>query len=244
MTDLKDYLQKFSGEKTLMTIYPHPDDETMAAGGFLLQAKELGWKTIVVCLTKGGAGKILVNPKGKSIKEVREAELMKAAKRLGASEVILGDFPDGELRETRDKWFPWVLDLMEKYKPGVIVTYDRSGTTGHPDHIALSIGLAEILLKVKVRPKVFWTSLPEWLRNKMIPESLWEYASVPAFELNLGRQVVKKWLAARSHRSQPSVAEGFWPIPLLGLFLINPREWYYEVGLEKEYPHKYIEFKI
>lgn len=39
-----------------MTVFPHPDDETMASGGLLLAAKRLGWKTVVVVLTKGGAG--------------------------------------------------------------------------------------------------------------------------------------------------------------------------------------------
>jgi LmbE family N-acetylglucosaminyl deacetylase len=243
MTDLKNYLEKFPGRKVLMTVYPHPDDETMAAGGVLLLAKRLGWKTIVICLTKGGAGKMLINPQGKSTKEVREKELALATKRLGVGELILGDYQDGQLKETVQEWKPWVTEMIQKYQPGIIVTYDRSGMTGHPDHISLSIALSEILGKLKKTPRLFWTSMPHELRNRMVPESLWEYVSVPNFELAMGRDVFRKWRAVKAHRSQPLFTH-LLAIPLLLLFLKYPREWYYEVDLKRSYPHKFIEFKI
>lgn len=243
MTNLKNYLEKFSGHKILMTVYPHPDDETMAAGGALLLARRLGWKTIVVCLTKGGAGKMLINPRGKSTKEVRERELKLAAKQLGVNKLVLGDFEDGRLKETVDEWKPWVMKMIQKYQPGIIVTYDRSGMTGHPDHISLSIGLSEMLGKLKRAPRLFWTSMPGEFRNRMVPESLWEYVSVPNLELTMGSDVFWKWRAVRAHRSQPLFTH-LLAIPLLLLFLKYPREWYYEVDLKKSYPHKFIEFKI
>lgn len=226
-----------------MTVYPHPDDETMAAGGILLLAKRLGWKTVVVCLTKGGAGKMLINPRGKSTKEIREKELQLAAKRLGVSEVILGDFQDGKLKETVDEWKPWVLEAIKKCQPGVVVTYDYSGMTGHPDHISLSMAVSEILRSTKRPIKLFWTSMTGELRNRMVPESLWEYVSVPSLELAMRRDIFQKWWAVRAHRSQPLFTH-LLAIPLLFLFLKFPHEWYYEVDLTKDYPFKFIEFAI
>jgi LmbE family N-acetylglucosaminyl deacetylase len=215
----------------------------MAAGGILLLAKKKGWKTIVVCLTKGGAGKMLINPRGKSTKEIRERELELATKRLGVSQLILGDFEDGRLKESVDEWKPWVKEIIQRHQPGIIVTYDRSGMTGHPDHISLSIGLTEIIGKLKKAPRLFWTSMPEELRNRMVPESLWEYVSVPDSNLTLGRDIFWKWWAVKAHRSQPLFTHLF-AIPLLLLFLKYPREWYYEVDFKKNFPHKFIEFKI
>lgn len=244
MTDVKNYLEKFAGNRVLMTVFPHPDDETLAAGGILLLAKELGWKTIVVCLTKGGAGKMLVNPHGRSTKEVREKELTKATKSLLVDEVEIGDFLDGKLRETKEEWKPWVLDIIKKYQPGIVVTYDRSGMTGHPDHISLSVGLGEVLDKVKERPTVLWTAFPETLRNRVIPESLWEYAAVPSLELNLGWHLIRKWLAARAHKSQPLKPANLRWLPLLFLFFLYRFEWYHEVDFKKDYPFKFIDFKI
>lgn len=244
MTDLKDYLNSFSGERVLMTIFPHPDDETLAAGGILLLAKSLGWKTVVVCLTKGGAGKMLINPRGKSTKEVREKELERATKLLLVDEVISGDFPDGQLRESKDKWELWLSDIIKKYGPGIVVTYDRSGMTGHPDHIILSVGIGEVISKMKKKPNVLWTAFPGALRNRVIPESLWEYAAVPTVEFNLGRYLIRKWLAAKSHKSQPLKPANLWWVPLLFLFFSHRFEWYHEVDFKKDYPFKFIDFKI
>ncbi len=193
-----------------MAIYPHPDDETMGAGGLLLVAKSLGWKTIAVILTHGGAGQLHIHPRGRSIKQIRTAELEEA----------------GKLREQEGEWYNWLKSLIAKYKPGLIVTYDHSGISGHPDHICVSLALK------KVPAKLWWTTFPKGL--KLGNKDVLYLRSDPTYILSLGRFGPKKWLAMKSHRSQKLPTR-------VALYRF---EWYHEVEPRKKYPHKFVEFKI
>lgn len=237
MQDLKQLLINYRGDKTLMVIYPHPDDETMAAGGLLLVTKELGFKTIAVLLTKGAAGQVHVHPHGKSLKELREMELKKAAKILNIDELVMGDFDDGKLKD--QNWSSWVKEQLEKYQPGIVVTYDHSGLSGHPDHIALSLEIKKLVSKKTI---LLWSTIsPEFAKRIINPKTL-EFASTPDYELDLRKNWIKKWRAARAHASQ-ALGKGM-PMPLGALFAWQHYEWYHKVDLNKDYPYKFVEFKI
>ena len=220
-----------------MVIYPHPDDETMAAGGLLMAAKELGWKTIVVILTKGGAGQIWCHPSGRSLKDLRATELERAAKILQINKVILGDFDDGKLRQ--QKWTKWVNDQITKFDPGIVVTYDPSGMTGHPDHIISSVEVKKLIDKKTI---LLWTSISPELAKRIVNPKTTAYLSSPNYKLDLGFSWVTKWLAARAHASQ-ALGKGF-PIPLSLALAWQHYEWYHKVDLNKKYPYKFVEFKI
>ncbi len=225
-----------------MAIYPHPDDETMAAGGLLLTAKVLGYKTVVVCLTKGGAGKMHVHPNDNSTKEIREKELRKAAKILKVDELVLGDFDDGKLREQKEGWLVFVEEAIRKYRPGIIVTYDLTGLSGHPDHISLSLGVRELVKSFK-EIELFWTSASEYIKTKIVREELRRYVSKPEYKLTLGIwEWQRKWRAARAHKSQ-ALGKGL-RLSLGILLLWQHFEWYHKVELSKDYPYKFVEFKI
>lgn len=234
MTNLNDYLKNWQGKKTLLVVYPHPDDETMASGGLLLAAKKLGWQTIVVILTKGGAGQIHIHAKGRSLKSIRVEELKKAAQILKVDELIIGDFDDGKLREQKAKWQKWLNEQIAKYDPGIVVTYDHTGITGHPDHISLSVSLRN------TQSKLFWSTVPQDFRflNPLVKE----FAPGPTHTLALKGDWYKKYLAASAHKSQ-ALGKG-WPVPLwLGLYLYKT-EWYHEVEAKKDYKYKYVSFEI
>ncbi len=237
MQDLKDYLQNWQGQKTLMAIYPHPDDETVFAGGLLMVAKKLGWKTIVITLTKGGAGQIHIHAKGRSLKNIRVAELEKAAKILQIDELVLGDFDDGKLKD--QAWSTWVKKLVDKHKPGVVVTYDHSGISGHPDHIALSLELKKIVSNNTI---LLWSTVTKDLAPRIANPKILEFICSPDYCLNLRTNWFKKWLAARAHASQ-ALGKGM-PIPLSLLLAWQHYEWYHKVDLSKSYPYKFVDFKI
>ncbi len=217
-----------------MVVYPHPDDETMASGGLLLAAKKLGWQTVVVTLTKGGAGQIHIPINGFTLKEVRTKELNKAIKILEVDNLELGDFDDGKLRAQKNKWIKWLNEQMRKYGPGIVVTYDHSGITGHPDHISLSKESRNIT------KKLFWSTVPKNFRflNPLVQE----FVAAPTHALDLGGDWVKKYLAAKVHKSQ-ALGKG-WPVPLWLALFLNRTEWYHEVDPSKNYPYKFVEFKI
>lgn len=242
MKNLNQLLSNWKGPKILMTVFPHPDDETMDTGGLLTVAKKLGWKTIVMTLTHGEAGQNYTPQANKTLKEIRTSELSKAAKILKTDRVIIGDFPDRKIRETKAKWSDWIKKQIQENKPSLIVSYDHSGLTGHPDHIAVSVELKKILIDSKNNAKLFWLTLPVNLRKHVVPKELINYLPKPEFILNLGWNWINKWRAVKAHKSQ-KLGNDF-PIPLIIDLAIFHYEWYYEVDLNKEYPYKYIKFDI
>ncbi len=218
-----------------MTVFPHPDDETMAAGGLLMAAKQMGWKTVVVSLTRGEAGLNVVSGNGRINKDIRVKELEKASKILQADEVVLGEFEDGKLKMSQRDWQPWVIDLIKRYQPGLVVTYDHSGISGHPDHIALSV------FSERLKTKVIWATLPENLKNAVNPP-VRPFLAEPTYQLNTSRYCWNKWRAARAHSSQ-RLGKSL-PLPLLWVFAIWHYEWYHLVDKQRKYPYKYVNFKI
>src|SRR3990167_9586391 len=100
MRDVETELKKIKN-KRLLVVFPHPDDESVVAGGLIQRALSLGFWVTVVCLTKGGRGKIHINGKGRSAEEIRENEFKQAVTALGVSDFHLWSFSDGELKKIR-----------------------------------------------------------------------------------------------------------------------------------------------
>ncbi len=256
MLDVTDLLKRIDN-KTLVVVFPHPDDETMATGGLLIAAKKLGWKTVVICLTRGGAGKIHIHANGYSLKEVREKEFMKATKILGVDEVVLGDFDDGKLKEQSGKMTKWLDAHITRIHPGVVVTYDPSGFYGHPDHIVLSREIHKIYLKISSYPlfskegdergrfKLLFVAVPdEFKRHWPVVgmERVLENMVVPTHRLDLGRNWIRKWQAVKAHKSQKLGKE--LKIPLWLFMAKYHFEDYHLVNTRSKYKFEFINYKI
>lgn len=136
--------------RVLMTVHAHPDDESIGTGGILAHYSALGSRTVVVVCTLGDHGEIsdpaFATPE--SLAEVRSAELAAAANILGISRTVHLGYRDSGMdgRPTNDdprSFHMASLDeaagrlvrLIREERPDVIVTYDSTGTYGHPDHI-------------------------------------------------------------------------------------------------------------
>jgi LmbE family N-acetylglucosaminyl deacetylase len=240
MKDLKKYLARKKYNRKLVVVFPHPDDEAFATGGLMLVAKKLGWETYVILLTKGGAGKIFINPNGMSAKQLREHEAKKSAKTLKVSKLLVGDFDDGNLKKDKERWSGWLKKQIKAINPSVVVTFDHSGITGHPDHISLSLGVKEVIASMKIKPDLFWITTPEKLKNKISGSELSKYISNPTHKLHLNSEIINKFYAIYSHKSQKTIPFS----KLLFLLFMGRVEWYHKVDLEKDYPHKYVKFEI
>lgn len=230
-----------------MTIFPHPDDETIATGGLLAVAHQLGWQTIAVVLTGGEAGQIYFRPKGKTAKEIRALELEKAKKILGISKLVKFDLGDGKLKNQRVKISQVINQILLEHNPAIVVTYDFSGFYGHPDHIITSVVVKEVIKNLtvakKIQTKLFWLTYPKWFLEKFRRQisffGISEFICLSNFRLRLGKNWLKKWRSARAHKSQ-SLGRN-WPLPLgLSLFLYH-YEWYHEADLNKNYPYKLVD---
>ena len=121
----------------LLCVTAHPDDEASSFGGALLQARERGYDTFVLCMTAGEAA----TQRGgaatdEELKDLRRREFAAACKHLKVTEGDVLDYPDGKL--DRQIFFEAVGDLsrwIRKLRPQVILTFGpEGGVTAHPDH--------------------------------------------------------------------------------------------------------------
>ncbi len=135
---------------SLLAIFAHPDDESLACGGLLARCAESGVRVSLLCLTHGehgqgndvghstGAGRKQYGKEDRELlRDLRAGELANAAQILGLREVVILDHEDGML--------PWIdagkleadiLDTIRRLQPDVVVTFDEDGLYWHPDHIA------------------------------------------------------------------------------------------------------------
>jgi mycothiol conjugate amidase Mca len=135
---------------TLMAVHAHPDDEAIGTGGVLARAAAEGIRTVLVTCTGGEVGEI--NPDTavaiENLGEVRERELRAACEVLGVTHLELLGYRDSGMAGTDDNNHPdcfaqadlddataRLVELVRKYRPAVIVTYNENGFYGHPDHI-------------------------------------------------------------------------------------------------------------
>jgi len=120
---------------SLLAVFAHPDDESLACGGLLARCAEYGVRVSLLCLTHGEHGP---GRGGERLRDIRAGELADAARVLGIRDLVLLDHEDGML--------PWIdsarleadiLGAIRRFHPQVVVTFDEDGLYWHPDHIAV-----------------------------------------------------------------------------------------------------------
>jgi N-acetylglucosamine malate deacetylase 2 len=120
----------------LAAVLAHPDDESFGCAGALALAHDEGRTTRLLVVTRGEAGS--ADGEGDpAVGDVREAELICAARAIGLDEVSLLDgYPDGGVADQPferlvDEIVAWLADR----RPQAVITFGPHGVTGHPDHI-------------------------------------------------------------------------------------------------------------
>ncbi len=113
--------------RTVLAIFAHPDDESLACGGTLARLADAGAHTWVMCASHG-----------EHAAAARAAELRAAARSLGVAGVIQLDFPDGTLRWANvTELQAQILLAVRRLAPIAIVTFGEDGLYWHPDHIGV-----------------------------------------------------------------------------------------------------------
>ncbi|WP_433324266.1 PIG-L family deacetylase [Spirillospora sp. CA-294931] len=167
-------------ELTLMAVHAHPDDEVLGTGGLLARCAAEGIRTVLVTCTNGeqgdGAGGVKPGEPGHDAQGVarqRLAELQESVELLGISDLeMLGhrdsgmvgwtanDHPEAFANIPVETAAARLGELMERYRPQVVVTYDENGGYGHPDHIQahrVAVAAAE---RTGIPEKLYYTAVP------------------------------------------------------------------------------------
>ena len=153
------------GPPSLLTVFAHPDDESLASGGLLAWCAAVGARVSLLCLTHGEHGQTgggAPRPGARPLREVRADELQAASRVLGITRVRLLDHEDGML--------PWmlperleadILDEIVRTGPDVVITFDADGLYWHPDHIAVHDRTTAVVAALGRRaPALFHVTVP------------------------------------------------------------------------------------
>ncbi|WP_233507144.1 mycothiol conjugate amidase Mca [Jiangella anatolica] len=138
----------------LMHVHAHPDDESSKGAASTARYVAEGVEVLVVTCTGGERGSIL-NPKMDrpevlaNISEIRRKEMDTAREILGIEQEWLGfvdsGLPEGEplpplpegcfgLMSVEEAAGP-LVEIIRRFRPHVVTTYDENGGYPHPDHI-------------------------------------------------------------------------------------------------------------
>ncbi|MFI0356822.1 PIG-L family deacetylase [Actinomadura sp. 9N407] len=169
-----------SPQLTLMAVHAHPDDEVLGTGGLLARSAAEGIRTVLVTCTNGEAGDDAEGLKpddprhdADAVARQRLAELRESADLLGIEHVELLGYRDSGMVGWDTNAHPEAFanvpvdtaarrlaELMERYRPQVVVTYDENGGYGHPDHIQAHRIAMAATESTGIPSKLYYTAVP------------------------------------------------------------------------------------
>lgn len=144
--------------RRLLISYAHPDDESFGLGGLITKYVDQGVEVSLICATNGEMG--TVKPEFlngyDSVAALRLGELDCAAETLRLKHVVKLGYKDSGMMGSEscsDAACLWqapvpdvtrrVVEVIRDLKPQVIITFNRYGGYGHPDHIAIQRATTE-----------------------------------------------------------------------------------------------------
>lgn len=171
---------------TLMAVHAHPDDEATGTGGVLARYAAEGIRTVLVTCTDGGCGD---GPRGvkpgdpghdpAAVALIRRQELEASCEVLKVSHLEMLDYADSGMmgwptNDAPDSFWQTpveegaarLTELLRRYQPDVVVTYDENGFYGHPDHIQANRITMAALAMTALTPKVYWTTVPRSMMQR------------------------------------------------------------------------------
>jgi N-acetyl-1-D-myo-inositol-2-amino-2-deoxy-alpha-D-glucopyranoside deacetylase len=150
---------------TLLGVFAHPDDESLACGGVMAACAAAGAHVALLCLTRG-AGVPAVD----EVAAVRAKELDAALRVLGVRSVFVLDHADGYL--------PWIdaptlerdiRHTIDRVKPTAVVTFGEDGLYWHPDHIAVHERTTAVVSGMgTAAPALFYVTIPPGTMRSLV----------------------------------------------------------------------------
>ena len=154
------------GGRSLLAVFAHPDDESIAAGGLLAACADRGVKVSLLCVTRGELGG---KPAGEHLAGIREAELRAAAAVLGIQELVLLDHRDGMLCWTDARTLETDIRVTILHvRPDVVVTFGEDGLYWHPDHVAVHDRTTAVVETMTAPPALYYVTIPPGCMRRLV----------------------------------------------------------------------------
>lgn len=211
--------------RTILAIFAHPDDESIACGGTLARAADAGARVVLLCASRGEAGSTsdpALVPDG-DLGRVRTHELRDAAAMLGVAELIVMDHPDGDLRWADvPELHHEIVTTIERCKPDAVVTFAEDGLYWHLDHIGVHERTYTAVRSFGAdAPPLYYVTMPLGIMRAVVetahakggappdsslwgiaPDAFGDSASPPSFVVDVRPWIQRKLAAIRCHQTQ------------------------------------------
>lgn len=145
-------------KRRILLSLAHPDDESFGSGALIARYVAEGADVYLICATNGDVG--TVSPERlngySSVAELRLAELDAASAILGFKKVFKLGYRDSGMVGSETSLDPrslWqqpqsevtrrVVEVIREVRPHVVITFNKYGGYGHPDHIAIQRATVE-----------------------------------------------------------------------------------------------------
>lgn len=211
-------------DRTILAVFAHPDDESLACGGTLARAADAGARVVLICASRGGRGSISdpsLVPDG-DLGRVRAQELRVAAATLGVSDVVILSHPDGDLRWADVSLFHAELMIaLRRYRPDAVVTFGQDGLYWHADHIGVHERTCTALRSLgRDTPPLYYVTMARGAMQAVVeaarakgaapdagfwgiePNAFGHATEAPTFTVDVRPWVARKLAALRCHRTQ------------------------------------------
>jgi LmbE family N-acetylglucosaminyl deacetylase len=212
---------------TLMVVHAHPDDEASSTGGVLARYAADGVRTVLVTCTDGrcgdGPGGVKPGEEGHdpdAVVAMRRTELAESCATLGVSDVELLGYADSGMMGWASNDAPgafWatpvaeaaarLAELIEAYRPDVVVTYDEFGFYGHPDHIQAhraTMAALDLVRPEDAPAKVYWTTAPHSVMRQFAArirenDADWDVSDEEESRIGLPDDEISTWVEVREY---------------------------------------------
>jgi LmbE family N-acetylglucosaminyl deacetylase len=189
-------VMKSMSNKRLLIAYAHPDDESFGNGGLIAKYVAEGVDVYLICATDGDMGTVPEDMRDQydTVRELRLAELDCASKTLGLKQVFTFGYKDSGMmgdasnedpsclwyahQHDHDTVVKRVADVIRQIQPQVVLTFNRYGGYGHPDHIAIMRATEDAFNLAG--DASYASDLPPYQPQKLY------YSALPAFLIRMG----------------------------------------------------------
>lgn len=195
----------------ILTIFAHPDDETMFSGGTLALLAQAGAEMHYLCATRGEGGELGEPPvcARQEIGTYRALELARAIHALGGGQLYFLDYID-PLAGENETLYPYAQDFQElvgrikatiqNLVPEVVITHGSNGEYGHPGHILTHKAVRKAVENLAPAAPLMYTFCADFPNH---PRPRHANPDNPAdIILDITPVMAEKSRAAYSHRSQ------------------------------------------
>jgi len=153
-----------AGERHLLVILAHPDDEAFGCTGVMTILRRRGVPVTYVCATLGQMGRLMGRPPfatRETLPVLRRRELAEAMSIVGVDDVrLLGLWDKTVEFEDPDALAERIAAIISDVRPSTLITFHPEHS-GHPDHHAVGRATLAALDRAEVdeRPRVWMPAI-------------------------------------------------------------------------------------